>query len=243
MKNYKIFYIISPTLIIIALILGLSFKTAIETRSNIKVTGSAKRDFVSDIIVWESIFGTKNIELEAAYKKLDKDREIIKNYLVNNNIPENDFIFSSIEISKDYENKTDRDGIRMREFKGYVLAQNLKIESSAVDKIEYLSRDITILIDSGIEIQSQQPYYFYSKLADLKIDMISEATKDAKLRATKIADSAESSLGKLLNAQMGVFQIIAKNSTENYSWGGRHNKTSKHKTATVTMKLAYDIGL
>ena len=71
--------------------------------------------------------------------------------------------------------------------------------------------------------------------------MISQATKDAKLRAEMIAESSKSILGKLLTAKMGVFQIIAKNSTENYSWGGRHNKTSKHKTATVTMKLEYAI--
>ena len=67
------------------------------------------------------------------------------------------------------------------------------------------------------------------------------ATKDAKLRSEMIAKSSNSILGKLLTAQMGVFQIIAKNSTENYSWGGSHNKTSKHKTATVTMKLEYSI--
>ena len=99
------------------------------------------------------------------------------------------------------------------------------------------------MIDSGVQIQSQSPYYFYSKLSDLKIDMIAEATEDAKLRASKIASSSGSLLGNLLNAKMGVFQIIATNSTENYSWGGTHNKTSKHKTATVTMKLSYDIGL
>ena len=180
MKNYKMFYIISPTLIIIALILGLSFKTAIEKSNSINVTDSAKRDFMSDIIVWESVFGIRNMQLEDAYKKLDKDREIITNYLITNNIPESDFVFSSIEISKDYENKRDRDEIRMREFKGYLLEQNLKIESNTVNKIEYLSRDITTLIDSGIDIQSQQPYYFYSKLADLKIDMISEACKMQK---------------------------------------------------------------
>ena len=73
--------------------------------------------------------------------------------------------------------------------------------------------------------------------------MIAEATKDASLRASKIAKSANSRLGKLIKAQMGVFQIIAKNSTENYTWCGRHNKTSKHKTATVTAKLEYSIGL
>ena len=71
--------------------------------------------------------------------------------------------------------------------------------------------------------------------------MIAEATHDARERAEKISDNANATLGKLTYAQMGVFQIIAKNSTENYSWGGTHNKTSKHKTATVTMRLNYDI--
>ena len=122
-----------------------------------------------------------------------------------------------------------------------MLKQNLKIESSEVSKIEDLSRDITTLIDSGIEIQSGAPYYFYSKLSDLKIDMIAEATKDADIRAQKIADNASTKLGKLINGQMGVFQIVAKNSTEKYSWGGTHNKTSKYKTATVTMRLNYEL--
>jgi len=243
MNKNKTIYIVSTTLIVIALILGISFKSAFNHINSIKVTGSSKTDFISDTIVWKATFGTKNLVLEQAYKKLDKDKQIISKYLIDNNVPKEDFIFSSISMSKDYENRTDRDGIRTREFVGYSLHQNIKIESKAVDEIEYLSREVTTLIDKGLEIQSERPYYFYSNLSDLKINMIAEATKDASLRASKIAESANSRLGKLIKAQMGVFQIIAKNSTENYTWGGRHNKTSKHKTATVTAKLEYTIGL
>ena len=75
---------------------------------------------------------------------------------------------------------------------------------------------------SWITKHTREPYYFYSKLADLKINIISQATKDAKLRAEMITKSSKSILGRLLTAKIGVFQIIAKNySTENYSWGGR----------------------
>jgi len=244
--KYKRTIIKSSTLIIISLLIGLLFKNTfnnyLDYISSIKVTGSAKTDFVSDIIVWECSFGTTNMILEDAYDKLEKDKKNIIDFLKKNKVPIKDAVFTSIKISKKHENKTDRDGIRFREFKGYVLTQNLKIESKAVDEIERLSRDVTSLINKGIKIQSDEPYYFYSKLADLKIDMISQATIDAKLRAEKIAESSHSILGKLLKAQMGVFQIVAKNSTENYTWGGSHNKTSKHKTATVTMKLEYAIG-
>jgi hypothetical protein len=39
---------------------------------------------------------------------------------------------------------------------------------------------------------------------------------------------------------MGVFQIVAQNSSEEYSWGGSFNTTSKRKTATITVKLDYE---
>jgi len=234
-------YILPSALIIIALILSFSFEDAVGPVSSINVTGSAKHDFISDVIVWEATFNTKNMVLSDAYKKLDGDRKLISDYLEDNNIPIKDVIFSSISMTEQYDYITDDDGNRFKDFSGYVLVQSLKIESNAVSKIEDLSRDITSLIDSGIQIASSAPYYFYSKLADLKIDMIAEATKDANERAEQIAKNSKSKLGQLMSAQMGVFQIIAKNSTENYSWGGTHNKTSKHKTATVTMKLSYGI--
>tara|TARA_B100001758_G_C18286784_1_gene544733 strand:- start:239 stop:964 length:726 start_codon:yes stop_codon:yes gene_type:complete len=241
MKSHKTQLLFYPTLIIVALIIGMSFKNALGHLNRIDVTGGVTQDFTSDIIVAEATFKTKNIELKDAYKKLENDRKLISDYLDDNNVPMDDVVFSSINIQKKYEYKWDDDGTKYEEFSGYLLKQSIKIESNQVLKIEGLSRDITTLIDQGIEIQSKAPYYFYSKLADLKIDMIAAATKDASERAMQIANSANSSLGDLIQAKMGVFQITAKNSTEGYSWGGTHNKTSKHKTATVTMRLSYGL--
>ena len=51
MNKNKIIYIILSTLIITALILGISFKSAFDHINRIKVTGSSKTDFISDTIV------------------------------------------------------------------------------------------------------------------------------------------------------------------------------------------------
>jgi hypothetical protein len=71
--------------------------------------------------------------------------------------------------------------------------------------------------------------------------MVAEATKDATLRAEKIAGNANSRISHLKKAEMGVFQIISTNSSEEYSWGGSFNTESKHKTATITLKAEYFI--
>ena len=116
----------------------------------------------------------------------------------------------------------------------------MQVESKEVEKIENISRQVTELINSGVELYSDQPEYYYTKLAELKLKMIAEATKDAKLRAEKIAENAGAKLGDLKKSEMGVFQIIAQNSSEDYSWGGSFNTSSK-KTANITMKLSYNI--
>jgi hypothetical protein len=90
------------------------------------------------------------------------------------------------------------------------LDQQLKIESRNVNLVEDLSRSASELIDMGMELISFSPEYYYTKLAELKIKMIESATKDAKLRAEKIAENAGGSLGALKNADLGVFQITGR---------------------------------
>ena len=96
MNNKKVSLIMPATLIIMSLILSFSFKTAFDRINCVRVTGSAKTNFVSDIIVWSSSFSTKNIDLQEAYKDLDIDRDVIRKYLKKNNIPQEDVVFSSI---------------------------------------------------------------------------------------------------------------------------------------------------
>ncbi|NQW36284.1 MAG: SIMPL domain-containing protein [Flavobacteriales bacterium] len=102
-----------------------------------------------------------------------------------------------------------------------------------------LSREVTELLNKGINFYSFAPRYYYTKLADLKIEMISKATEDAHLRAEKIALNSGGILGHLKSAKMGIFQITGQNSKEDYSWGGTFNTSSLKKTASITMKLNY----
>jgi hypothetical protein len=71
--------------------------------------------------------------------------------------------------------------------------------------------------------------------------MISQATADARIRAKKIAENGGGELGSLKSASMGVFQITGQNSSEDYSWSGSFNTSDKKKTASITMRLEYEI--
>ena len=127
------------------------------------------------------------------------------------------------------------------EFTGYTLNQSVEIDSKEVEKVERISREITELLNQGIQLYSSAPRYYYTRLDELKIEMISQATENARLRAEKIATNSKSELDELVVAKMGIFQITGQNSNEDYSWGGAYNTTSKEKTASITMKLTYKV--
>jgi len=241
MKNTNSLLFFSIAFVIASFLLSDAIINRNSTDDKIWVKGLGKTNFFSDLIVWKGSFTRKNFELQAAYKQLDSDRKIIKAYLSENGIDESQLIFEAVDINKEYNYLYNKNGQSNRNFEGYRLTQEIKIESKEVDKIEALSRKVTDLINKGLEFYSKPPQYYYTGLADLKLEMIAAATEDARLRAEKIAENSNSSLGNLKNARMGVFQITAQNSNEDYSWGGSYNTYSKKKTASITMTLEYEV--
>lgn len=232
--------IIAVAIIITASIFSNAFRNRHKSDNTIKVTGLGKKDFVSDLIVWSGSFSRRNLNLKDAYAELDRDRESIKSYLESKGIGAVGIVFSSVDINKEYDNTFDSNGNRTKSvFTGYRLRQSVQIESNEVDKVEDLSRQVSELINTGVEFYSNNPQYYYTKLSELKLEMIAEATKDAYSRAKNIAENAGGEVGELKNADMGVFQIVAQNSSEEYSWGGSFNTSSKRKTATITVRLEY----
>lgn len=231
---------IGLALIIASAIAGNAFKYKSKSTETIVVTGLAEKDFVSDLIVWNGSYSRKAIDLKSAYAAVKLDENTIRQYLKGKGIADNEMIFSSVVINKEFDTKTDENGKQLGQtFSGYNLTQTVKVESANVDKIDKIAREVTELIESGIEFNSQPPLFYNTKLADVKMDLLSRASADAKQRAEAIAKNSGSSLGKLRKASMGVFQITGKNSNEDYSYGGAFNTSSRKKTGSITIKMEF----
>ncbi len=233
--------IIAAAVVLGAFILSSGWVKSKQQNQTITVTGSAQQDFVSDLIVWNGYYSRNNYSLQEANAQLKADAETIRKYLLKNGVKQSEIKFSAVSIQKNYKTITNSDYSRTETFDGYNLSQTVTVESKNVDKLESLSREVTQLIDQGIELTSETPSYLYTKLADLKHELISNATKDASARAEKVATNAGSDLGKLRKADLGIFQITGQNSTEDYTYGGAYNTSSKNKTITVTVKLQFGI--
>lgn len=239
MRNHLGALIFAIAIVAASFILAGAYKTKFTQQQTIAVTGLSEYDFESDLVVWNGNFSRRNSDMKTAYAQLKSDENAIRDYLKSQGVTDAEMIFSSVNILKDYDNYRDASGNYYNRFIGYNLQQDVKIESKNLNKIEKVSREITQLIDAGVELNSQEPQYYYTKLSELKIELLAKASADARARAETISNNSKAKLGKLIKANMGVFQITGQNSNEDYTYGGAFNTVSRKKTASITIKMEF----
>ena len=225
-------------LVIASAIGGWAFVKGKRGDQTITVTGSARKRIKSDLVIWRAGVSYQAPVLADAYRSLSESVPRVKSYLVGKGIPENQITISSIS-SQTLHSKT-ADGEESPGISGYSLRQELEVRSNDVDKIAQIARQATELINQGILIESQAPEYHYTKLGDLKIEMLAEAAKDAKTRAEQIAKSTGSSIGSVRSARMGVLQITPADSSE-VSDSGMNDTTSLDKDITAVVNIGFGV--
>jgi hypothetical protein len=226
-------------LIISSMILGWAYTNNKKGDDEITVTGSARKRIKSDLVVWSAGVSVQSAQVPEAYKEISEYIPRIKKYLIDKGVAENQITVSSISTTT--LKKKDENGQETSEISGYSMSQQVEVTSNDVDRIAQISREATELINQGILIESGSPKFYYTKLGDLKIEMLGEAAKDAKIRAVRIAESTDSGIGAIRSARMGVMQITAPESTEVSDYGVNDSSSmEKDVTAVVNMSFAVD---
>jgi hypothetical protein len=225
-------------LVMSSVIFGWFYSKTKKGDDAITVTGSAKKRIKSDLVVWSAGVSAQSAVLTDAYKQLSEQVPKIKQYLVSKGIPEDQMTVSSITTVP--QKRVNAEGVETSEITGYSLSQQVEIRSTDVDKIAKIAREATELINQGILIESNAPQYYYTQIGDLKIEMLGEASKDAKVRAEKIASSTGNSAGPVRSARMGVLQITPADSTE-VSDSGLYSTTTIDKDITAVVNISFEV--
>ena len=77
-----------------------------QSKDVIEVTGLAEENFTSDLIVWTGSFNRLTMDLKETYKLLKNDENLVRAYLKEKGINDNEMVFSSVSINQDYEYMT-----------------------------------------------------------------------------------------------------------------------------------------
>jgi uncharacterized protein len=231
--------IVSAVIIALALGVGLTqVGTGFATRAGngITVTGSAKTSAVADNAVWTLSVSLSSPTVGAAVKKVDADVAALSSYLTQGGIAVDALTLGAVST---YANEEYVNGNSTGRILSYRASRDVTVRTSDVQLVSKLSQGIGSLLGTGINVNNYGPQYYISNLPELRPELMSEAMKDAKLRAESLTKAVGGSLGSLANVKAGPIQITTPDSTMTADYGA-YDTSTINKTVSATVSVTFN---
>ncbi|MGA1238167.1 MAG: SIMPL domain-containing protein [Limisphaerales bacterium] len=205
---------------------------SISSANVITVTGGAQKSVISDLAVWRGSFSVEDSELLEAQKRLKEHRLKVETFLNARQI--SPFVIQPIQIEEIRNQERNQENRVV----AYRLRQTVEIQSSEVVKLSALGTEAAELVEQGVAFVPQSPEFIYTKIGEAKLELLAEATADARARAQQMALQGGRKIKQLRSAKMGVFQITPPHSTET-SWDGINDRTTVEKSVRATVNATF----
>lgn len=220
----------------------------INTHNAISVTGTAERIVTSDAAKWNFML-TKQTSPEGytyVSKQLQEQAKIAVKYLTSRGVKEESVtmqpVTSTVVCQSQSQVMYDNQGHQQCSgVFSYSLTQTVIVEGDDVALIRDLSLSApNALATLGVQVQTVSVDFIYTKLASIRAELLEEASKNAKERASAIAKSTGNRVGSVKDASQGVFQVTQKNSTEVSDYGSYDTSTIEKKI-TAIVRASFEV--
>lgn len=208
-----------------------------DSSNSLSVTGSASKEVVSDSAKFTGDFSriVKISSLKSGYDQMSSDLKIVKDFLKEQGIDDKIVTISPVSMNENYNYNSN-----YQTEKEYTLRQQVEVASSDVSKITSLAQKTQNLINKGVVFSTNPVEYYYTKLPELRVALLSDAIKDAKARAEKMAEATGKKIGDLKSAASGVVQVLPSNSLEVSDYG-TYDTAKINKNVMVTVRAAFGL--
>ena len=230
--------IISAVIVALALGVGLTkVGSGFASRSSdgITVTGSAKTSATADNAVWTLSVSLSSPAVGTAVKKVNADVAALSKYLTNGGIPADALTLGAVST---YANEEYVNGNSTGRILSYRANRDVTVRSKDVAVVSKLSQGIGVLLETGINVNNYGPQYYISNLPELRPALMSEAMKDAKVRAEALTNAVGGNLGPLVTVKAGPIQVTTPDSTMTADYGAYDTSTIE-KTVTATVSVTF----
>ena len=96
------------------------------------------------------------------------------------------------------------------------------------------------MVSQDIDLTTENVRYYVSNLDDIKVNVIADASKNAKERAKSLVKGTDGKIGVMTSAKVGVFQIVPVDSTDVSDYG-INDTSSKEKKVIATVNATFTV--
>ena len=228
-------FLVGLGIFLAALVGALAFYQVRSLDNTLTVTGSTTKQVTSDHVKWIGSFSriVKTDTLKQGYADMARDLSYVKGFLKEKNITDDQIVVSPVFMDQNWDQSQATE-------RTYTLRQTIEINSSDVNGITEVSKNINSLIEKGVIFSTQSLDYTYTKLPEERVAMLGDAIKDARARAASLAEASGKNVGKLKSASSGVVQVMSLGSTDVSDYG-MYDTSKIEKSIMLTVKASFTL--
>ena len=183
----------------------------------VSVKGLAEKEVKANIGIWPVTFKQVSNDLSSLYKEMEDKQKILISFLKDNGFTDEEISTSQLVTvdrqASDYYNPSQ---VNYR----YSSKSTVTVYTEKVDQVREVMKKVDELGKKGIAIQPQdydnRTQFLFTKLNEIKPEMVEEATAKGREVAIQFAKDSQSKLGKLKAARQGQFSIYDRDSNTPY---------------------------
>ena len=173
----------------------------------VTVKGLAEIETKANLAIWPIKFKIADNDLEVARKRLDEQSNIVTTFLVENGLNKDEISVNSVVTNDALAQQYRQDNVTTR----YAIDKTILVRTDNVNAVAAAAQKIGNLIDKGVLVgYGSMPQYSFTKLNDVKPQMIADATRNAREAAQQFANDSGATVGNIRSATQGYFSINAR---------------------------------
>ncbi len=199
------------------------YRTKMDFRT-VTVKGLAEKDVKADLALWNIRFQTAGNDIIQEKKNIEQHAKTVIEFLKAAGFTDDEIMVQGLTTQDAYaDSYRDKSTISAR----YTLGENIIVRSLNVDLVQKTAPNIGNLVSKGVTFNSygNGVAYIFTGLNAIKPEMLKEATQNAKRAADEFAANSNSKVGKIKNANQGVFSITAREAVPDQMERDQINKT------------------
>ncbi len=171
-----------------------------------EVKGLAERRVLADQANWSvtvSNVGNSRSQIPDLYAKTEQNQKQVIELLKASGFADEEIKTGLVQyMFEEYRDSNNR----VIEQK-HLIQSSVTVNTKQVEKVEQARATVNKLIVEGVQLINEQPFYLFTKLNDIKPEMLQEATRNARIAANEFATNAGVSVGSIQSATQGSFIV------------------------------------
>ena len=211
-------------------LLGDGLLRAQMAERSVTVRGLAEREVTADLATWTISYSARSSNLAEAQADIDRDTQAIRAFFGELGFEAEALQPSGVNVSQYSSNIGQQT---------YTIRQRLQLRTTDIERAQNAVARQFDLVRRGVVLEEGSGMsYTFTRLNEIKPEMVAEATQDARASANQFAEDSGTNVGSIRSATQGYFSISARDGDA----GGYGVADTPYKLVRVVTTIDFYLG-